>query len=83
MKNQFELGKPAIHLGESVANGDVELPAWASSARQFTETQRIALDSRPASATIGQWIDFFFFGVHRNCFEKEASIPSDVEHPSG
>jgi hypothetical protein len=73
-ENHFNLGRPNVPLGGNVANGDVELPAWASNARQFTETQRIALDSGPVSASIGQWIDLFF-GVHRNSVEKGNAWP--------
>jgi hypothetical protein len=42
----------------------------ASNARQFTETQRIALDSGPVSASID-----LFFGVHWNSAEKGNAWP--------
>jgi hypothetical protein len=74
-ENQFNLGSPGFQVSKDVNNGDVELPKWASNARQFTQTQRIALDSQQVSASIGQWIDLFF-GIHRNSPEKGNAWPS-------
>jgi hypothetical protein len=70
-ENGFDLGRPPVDLrpGTDWQTGDIELPMWAATARQYTETQRIALDSSPVSATIGDWIDLMF-GIYQRAADK-------------
>ncbi|OHT03981.1 hypothetical protein TRFO_28644 [Tritrichomonas foetus] len=63
-ENGFDFGK---HLNNPV--NDAELPNWASSAREFIQIHRMALESDYVSAHLENWIDLIF-GIYQISTEK-------------
>ncbi|RLN72548.1 hypothetical protein BBJ28_00019162 [Nothophytophthora sp. Chile5] len=60
---------------KSTRVGDVELPAWASSASAFVRINREALESEHVSAHLHEWIDLIFGYKQRGDAAVEANNP--------
>ena len=58
LKNNEKLALGQRQSGRVI--GDVELPAWAESAREFLLQHRAALESPSVSANLHHWLDLIF-----------------------
>ena len=68
---EFLVNSNHFDLGVSDTN-DVELPPWASSARDFITKNRAALESKYVSAMLPRWIDLIFGVLSRG--EESVSV---------
>ncbi|EAY21644.1 Beige/BEACH domain containing protein [Trichomonas vaginalis G3] len=70
----FLLNSNGFDLGKNIPNnGDVELPAWASSPHDFIEKNRAALESPFVRANLNRWIDLIF-GFQSRGIEAEKAL---------
>ena len=59
----FLMNNERLALGQRQSGqviGDVEVPAWAASAREFLLQHRAALESPSVSANLHHWLDLIF-----------------------